>query len=119
MNAFSQAMESSWSVHATPASEHYAKAALCLIKDHLVEMEQPLTEEQLKARAAMDQLLASQSLVVLTTLAAGDMLFNNTVIHGRTACEDWPEAERQRVLARLWIRTQEPKSSTEYTESGL
>lgn len=55
----------------------------------------------------MDQLLEDPRLAVLTALQAGDMLFNsnNTVIHGRTAFEDWPEAERQRVLVRLWVRT--------------
>ena len=35
----------------------------------------------------------------------GDMQFvhNHTVLHDRTAFEDWPEPERKRHLLRLWL----------------
>ena len=35
----------------------------------------------------------------------GDMQFllNHSVLHSRTAYEDWPEAERRRHLLRLWL----------------
>jgi hypothetical protein len=38
-------------------------------------------------------------------LEVGDMQFvhNHTVLHDRTAYEDWPEPERKRHLLRLWI----------------
>lgn len=38
-------------------------------------------------------------------LAPGDMqlVSNHTILHARTAFEDWPEAERRRHLLRLWI----------------
>jgi hypothetical protein len=39
------------------------------------------------------------------SLEVGDMQFvhNHTVMHDRTAYEDWPEPERKRHLLRLWI----------------
>ena len=39
------------------------------------------------------------------TLEVGDMQFvhNHTVLHDRTAYEDWPEPEKKRHLLRLWI----------------
>ena len=38
-------------------------------------------------------------------LEVGDMQFvhNHTILHDRTAYEDWPEPERKRHLLRLWI----------------
>ena len=40
-------------------------------------------------------------------LQRGDMQFvcNFTVLHSRSAYEDWPERERRRYLLRLWLRT--------------
>jgi len=42
-------------------------------------------------------------------LRAGDMQFlhNHTILHDRTAYEDWPEPERKRHLLRLWIAAHE------------
>lgn len=69
-------------------------------------VQQPLTVEQRAALDALDALLEEEALIVQTDLQAGHMMFNNnmTVIHGRTAFEDWPEAERKRIALRLWIR---------------
>ena len=38
-------------------------------------------------------------------LEVGDLQFvhNHTILHDRTAYEDWPEPERKRHLLRLWI----------------
>jgi len=38
-------------------------------------------------------------------LQPGDMQFlhNHTILHDRTAFEDWPEPERKRHLLRLWL----------------
>jgi hypothetical protein len=35
----------------------------------------------------------------------GDIQFlhNHTILHARSAYEDWPEAERKRHLLRLWL----------------
>jgi hypothetical protein len=42
-------------------------------------------------------------------LRPGDvqLLSNHTVLHARTAFEDWPEAERRRHLLRLWLSVPE------------
>jgi hypothetical protein len=39
------------------------------------------------------------------TLERGDLQFvhNHTVLHDRTAFEDYPEPERRRYLLRLWL----------------
>ena len=44
-------------------------------------------------------------------LEVGDMQFvhNHTVLHDRTAYEDWPEPERKRHLLRLWIAAEEAR----------
>jgi hypothetical protein len=38
-------------------------------------------------------------------LQPGDMQFvhNHTLLHDRTAFDDWPQPERQRHLLRLWL----------------
>jgi hypothetical protein len=39
------------------------------------------------------------------TIRPGDMQWdtNNTLLHDRTAFEDWPQPERKRHLLRLWL----------------
>ena len=41
----------------------------------------------------------------------GDMqvVHNHTLLHDRTAFEDWPETERQRHLLRLWLAPTEAR----------
>jgi len=41
-------------------------------------------------------------------LQAGDvqLVHNHTLLHDRTAFEDWPEPERKRHLLRLWLAPQ-------------
>ena len=43
-------------------------------------------------------------------LQPGDvqLISNHTILHARTAFEDWPELERRRHLLRLWISIPEP-----------
>ena len=69
-------------------------------------VQQPLTYRQQAALDALDQLLEDETLTVQTELQAGQILLNNnnTVVHGRTAFEDWPEEERKRIMLRLWIQ---------------
>ncbi|HUR40154.1 MAG TPA: TauD/TfdA family dioxygenase [Verrucomicrobiae bacterium] len=48
-------------------------------------------------------------------LAPGDvqLISNHTILHARTAFEDWPEPERRRHLLRLWISIPERKPLAE------
>jgi hypothetical protein len=64
-----------------------------------------LTEEDLAALDYFDSLAESSELRLDITFQPGDMQFvhNHTILHDRTAFEDWPEPERKRHLLRLWL----------------
>jgi hypothetical protein len=64
-----------------------------------------LTPEQREALALMDELTEDEDLRLAIQLEPGDMEFANnyTILHARTAFEDWPEPERKRHLFRLWL----------------
>jgi hypothetical protein len=66
---------------------------------------QPLTPAQVAALDLLDQLANDPQLHLMMELRRGDMQFvhNHTVLHDRTAYEDWPEADRKRHLLRLWL----------------
>jgi hypothetical protein len=66
---------------------------------------QPLTSAQLAALNLLDELANDPQLHLMMELRRGDMQFvhNHTVLHDRTAFEDWPEPERKRHLLRLWL----------------
>ena len=66
---------------------------------------QPLTPEQVEALDLLDELADDPELHLTMELQPGDMQFvhNHTVLHDRTAFEDWPEPERKRHLLRLWL----------------
>ncbi|MEM8695943.1 MAG: TauD/TfdA family dioxygenase [Pseudomonadota bacterium] len=57
-----------------------------------------------------DSLCLSPELQLDMWLEQGDMQFisNHTVVHSRTAYEDWPERERKRHLLRLWLSFEDP-----------
>jgi hypothetical protein len=65
----------------------------------------PLTLTQVAALDLLDELANDPQLHLMMELQRGDMQFvhNHTVLHDRTAFEDWPEAERKRHLLRLWL----------------
>jgi alpha-ketoglutarate-dependent taurine dioxygenase len=65
-----------------------------------------LDEEGRKALDALGKFLSDPVNVVNFMLEPGQILFNNnnTIAHGRSAFEDYPEPERQRYLVRLWMR---------------
>ena len=48
-------------------------------------------------------------------LEPGDvqLISNHTILHARTAFEDWPEPEKRRHLLRLWISIPEPRPLAE------
>jgi alpha-ketoglutarate-dependent taurine dioxygenase len=70
---------------------------------------EPLTEAQVHALDALDQVLARPELRVEFALQPGQMFFinNRWILHNRTAFEDDPTPERQRHYVRLWIQSRE------------
>lgn len=66
-----------------------------------------LTPAQIEAFDLMDALCDDPALRLDMDFRRGDMQFisNYTVLHSRTAYEDWPEHERRRYLLRLWLDT--------------
>jgi hypothetical protein len=65
----------------------------------------PLTPDQIQALDLFDALANDPALHFCMELRAGDMQFvhNHTLLHDRTAFEDWPEPGRKRHLLRLWL----------------
>jgi hypothetical protein len=65
----------------------------------------PLTPLQIEALDLFDELANDPDLNLMMELQPGDMQFvhNHTILHDRTAFEDFPEPERKRHLLRLWL----------------
>lgn len=65
----------------------------------------PLTEKQLAALDMFDSLAEDPKLNLHMEFQRGDMqwLHNHTILHDRTAFEDWPDDEKKRHLLRLWL----------------
>lgn len=53
----------------------------------------------------LDELANDPALSFLMTLQRGDiqLVHNHTLLHDRTAFQDWPQPERRRHLLRLWL----------------
>lgn len=66
---------------------------------------QPLSREQIAALDLLDELANDPALNLTMELQPGDiqLVHNHTILHDRTAFEDWPEPERKRHLLRLWL----------------
>ena len=65
----------------------------------------PLTAQQIEALDLFDQLANDPRLNLMMELEPGDiqLVHNHTILHDRTAFEDYTEAERKRHLLRLWV----------------
>ena len=65
----------------------------------------PLTPSQIEALDLFDSLANDPALNLFMELRPGDiqLVHNHTILHDRTAFEDWPEPERKRHLLRLWL----------------
>ncbi len=65
----------------------------------------PLTARQIEALDLFDALANDPALHLLMEFRPGDvqLVHNHTLLHDRTAFEDWPELERKRHLLRLWL----------------
>jgi hypothetical protein len=64
-----------------------------------------LTTRQRDALDLLDALANDPALHFTMELQPGDMQFvhNHTLLHDRTAFDDWPEPQRRRHLLRLWL----------------
>lgn len=64
-----------------------------------------LTPGMVEALDLFDALANDPALNFHMALEPGDMqfVFNHTLLHDRTAFEDWPEADHRRHLLRLWL----------------
>jgi hypothetical protein len=64
-----------------------------------------LTDEDFEALAMLVDLTNDPELRLDMTFMPGDIQFlhNHTILHARSAYEDWPETERRRHLLRLWL----------------
>ena len=65
----------------------------------------PLSALQIEALDLFDQLANDPTLNLMMELQPGDiqLVHNHTILHDRTAFEDYPEPERKRHLLRLWL----------------
>ncbi len=65
----------------------------------------PLTEHQIEALDLFDSLANDPAIHLNMEFRRGDvqLVHNHTLLHDRTAFEDWPEPERRRHLLRLWL----------------
>ncbi|HEV2335863.1 MAG TPA: TauD/TfdA family dioxygenase [Stellaceae bacterium] len=64
-----------------------------------------LTAEDIEALDMLAELANDPELRLDMNFMPGDIQFlhNHTILHARSAYEDWPEAERKRHLLRLWL----------------
>jgi hypothetical protein len=65
----------------------------------------PLTARQIEAIDMFDALANDPAMNMQMEFRPGDvqLVHNHTILHDRTAFEDWPEPERKRRLLRLWL----------------
>jgi TfdA family taurine catabolism dioxygenase TauD len=65
----------------------------------------PLSPRQIEALDMLDALADDPALNMHMEFRPGDiqLVHNHTILHDRTAFEDWPEPERKRHLLRLWL----------------
>jgi hypothetical protein len=65
----------------------------------------PLTPAQIEALDLLDQLANDPNLNLMMEFQSGDiqLVHNHTILHDRTAFEDYAEPERKRHLLRLWL----------------
>jgi hypothetical protein len=71
----------------------------------------PLTPEQKETLDLFDRLCDDPELCLSMEFRQGDIQFvhNHTLLHDRTAFEDWPEPEQKRRLLRLWLAPPEAR----------
>ena len=75
----------------------------------------PLSPPQIEALDLLDELANDPKLNLMMELQPGDiqLVHNHTILHDRTAFEDYPEPERKRHLLRLWLAPPSARSLPE------
>jgi hypothetical protein len=75
----------------------------------------PLSPLQIDALDLLDELANDSKLNLMMELQPGDiqLVHNHTILHDRTAFEDYPEPERKRHLLRLWLAPPRARSLPE------
>ena len=75
----------------------------------------PLSPLQIDALDLFDELANDPKLNLMMELQPGDvqLVHNHTILHDRTAFEDYPEPERKRHLLRLWLAPPHARSLPE------
>jgi hypothetical protein len=75
----------------------------------------PLSPLQIEALDLFDELANDPKLNLMMELQPGDiqLVHNHTILHDRTAFEDYPEPERKRHLLRLWLAPPSARSLPE------
>lgn len=76
------------------------------VRDGYVVADERMDNETAAALAALDTVLEDPRLGKSFVFDRGQIQIvnNRTIGHRRTAFKDWPEAERQRHLVRIWVR---------------
>jgi hypothetical protein len=95
----------------TPIYNDYAGYLSAIYAPHYVRSSQRfpeaprLSEQDYAALDCFDRLAEDPALRLDMSFQPGDMQFvhNHTILHDRTAFEDWAEPERKRHLLRLWL----------------
>ena len=95
---------------AIPVYSHFAgKLSCCLNTKAIVTASQKrggeLSALERDALAYIERSASRPEACLSFMLEPGDLLLmsNYTVLHGRTAFDDWPEPDRKRLLLRLWL----------------
>ncbi len=85
-----------------------------ILKGHDLPETPALTELQRTAITTAEDI--AEELHLSMALQAGDMQFvnNYTILHTRTAYEDYPESSRRRLLWRLWLMADGMRTRTDY-----
>ena len=75
----------------------------------------PLSAQQIEALELLDELANDPKLNFMMELRPGDiqLVHNHTILHDRTAFEDYSERERKRHLLRLWLSPRGARSLPE------
>jgi hypothetical protein len=95
----------------TPIYNDYAGYLSAIYAPHYVRSSQRfasaprLSAQDVEALDYFDRLAEDPELRLDMEFRPGDMQFvhNHTILHDRTAFEDWPEPQRKRHLLRLWL----------------
>ena len=85
-------------------------------KGHALDEAPDMTPEQAEGISVMEGI--AEEFHAKMEFKRGDIQFvnNYTILHTRTAFEDWPELERKRTLWRLWLNLDDFHPHTPYSE---